>query len=86
MTSTVDAAGEIDDQKFADIFGLKKLLLSDSRKIAYNFARKFFEYVNGHEPSLKQRLALLAMIKPHDCRMKDLVTDVLVYSVSGDSQ
>jgi len=86
LTSVVDAAGQIDGQKFADIFGFKKLLLSDKRKIAYNFAKKYFEYVNGHEPDLKQRLALLAMIKHGDCRMKDLVTDLLVYSVSGDPQ
>ena len=86
LTSSVDAAGEIDDQKFADIFGLKKLLLSDNRKIAYNFAKKFFEYVNGYKPDLRQRLALLAMIKPQGCRMKDLVTDVLVHSLSGESQ
>ncbi len=86
LTTAVDTAGEIDDQKFTDIFGLKKLLLSGNRKIAYNFARKFFEYVNGYEPDMKQRLALLAMIDQDDCRMKDLVTEVLVYSLSGDSQ
>ena len=85
LASVVDAAGEIDGQKFSGIPGLKRLLLSDNRKIAYNFARKFFEYVNGHEPDLIQRLALLAMIESGDCRMKDLVTDVLVYSHSGDS-
>ena len=86
LTSDIDAAGEIDGREFQDIFGLKKLLLSDDRKIAYNFAKKFFQYVNGHEPDLKQRLALLTMIDPVDCRMKDLVTDVLVYSLSGDTK
>lgn len=84
LTSDVDASGEIHEQTFSDIFGLKKLLLTDNLKIAYNFAKIFFEYVNGHEPDLKQRMALLAMIAPNDCRMKDLVTDVLVYSLSGD--
>ena len=86
LKSDVDAAGEFDDHKIADIFGLKKLLLSDNQKIAYNFAKTFFEYVNGYEPDLKQRLALLVMIAPKDCRMKDLVTDVLVYSLSGNSK
>lgn len=80
-TLEVDTAGEINDQEFANIFGLKKLLVSDERKIAYNFAKKFFEYANGYEPSLKQRLELMAMIAPDDCRMRDLVTDVLMYSV-----
>jgi hypothetical protein len=86
LTNGVDAAGEINDHKFTDIFGLKKLLLTDQQKIAYNFAKKFFEYANGYEPNLKQRLTLFAMIDPRDCRMKDLVTDVLVYSLTGDSQ
>ena len=80
-TSEVDAAGEINDREFANIFGLKKLLVLDERKIAYNFAKKFFEYANGYEPSLKQRLELLAMINPTGCRIRDLVTNVLVYSV-----
>lgn len=86
LTSGIDAAGEIEHQQFEDIFGLKKLLLSDDRKIAYNFSKKLFEYVNGYEPDLKQRLALLAMIDPKGCRMKNLVTDVLVYSLSGDAK
>lgn len=81
LTSSVEAEGKIGGQEFVNIFGLKKVLLSDNRKIAYNFCKKFFEYVNGYEPNLKQRLALLEMIKPQDCRMQDLVTDVLVYSI-----
>ena len=80
--SEVDAAGEINDQEFGDVFGLKKLLASDERKVAYNFAKKFFEYANGYEPSLKQRIELLAMIDPNDCRIRALVTDVLVYSIT----
>ena len=80
----VDASGEIDRNKFEDVFGLKRVLLSDHRKIAYNFAKKFFEYANGYQPSLEQRLDLLDLIdeKPEDCRMKDLVIDVLMYSVT----
>ncbi|MDB4557785.1 DUF1588 domain-containing protein [bacterium] len=84
-TSNIDAAGEIDDQEFANVFGLKKLLVTNERKIAYNFAKKFFEYTNGYQPSLEQRLDLLEMIDPKGCRMRDLVTDVLVYSTGGDA-
>ena len=83
LAQDVDAAGEIGDSKFEDVDGLKKVLLSDHRKIAYNFAKKFFEYANGYQPSLKQRVALLDMIAedPNDCRIKDLVIGVLVYSM-----
>lgn len=79
----VDSSGEISDRHFDDAFGLKKLLLSDHRRVGYNFAKKFFEYVNGYAPDLTQRLALLGMIdeKPDRCRMKDVVTNVLVYSL-----
>ncbi len=85
LTTGVDAAGEINDEEFTDIFGLKKILLSDERKIAYNFAKKFFEYANGYEPNLNERLDLFKMI-PDECRLRDLVTDVLVYSVNGERQ
>jgi len=80
----VDSSGEISDRHFDDSLGLKKLLLSDHRRVGYNFAKKFFEYANGYAPNLTQRLALLAMIaeKPDRCRMKDVVTNVLVYSLS----
>ncbi|MGB1927437.1 MAG: DUF1588 domain-containing protein, partial [Rubripirellula sp.] len=80
-TSDVDSAGELNNQEFTDIFGLKRLLVSNEQKIAYNFAKKFFEYANGYEPNLTQRLELLAMINPVGCRIRDLVTDVLLYSV-----
>ena len=80
-TSEVDAAGEINDQEFANIFGLKQFLISDERKIGYNFAKTLFEYANGYAPSLRQRLDLLEMIPPKGCRIRELVTSVLVYSV-----
>ncbi|MDG2220863.1 MAG: DUF1592 domain-containing protein [Rubripirellula sp.] len=80
----VDSSGEVDDRRFNDVFGLKELLLTDHRRVGYNFAKKFFEYVNGYAPSLEQRLALMAMIndQPNDCRMKDVVTAVVVESMS----
>ena len=82
----VDASGEIGETEFEDVFGLKKILLSDHRKIAYNFAKKFFEYANGFKPTLEQRLDLYEMIpeKPEDCRMKNLITEVCTYSFAGD--
>ena len=88
LAGEVDAAGEIDKDKFADVFGLKKILLSDHKKIAYNFIKKFFEYANGYQPSLKQRLDLFAMIPddPEECRMKGLITKTLVYSLKGQQQ
>ena len=80
----IDSSGEISDSSFDDVFGLKKLLLSDHRRVGYNFAKKFFEYVNGYAPNLTQRMALLTLLKddPGNCRMKDVVTDVLIYSLS----
>ena len=88
LAGEVDAAGEIDKDKFEDVFGLKKILLSDHRKVAYNFAKKFFEYANGYKPNLKQRLHLHAMIPDNaeECRMKDLITRVLVYSLEGERE
>ena len=84
----VDASGEIAKNPFDDVLGLKKVLLSDSRKIAYNFAKKFFEYANGYKPSLKQRLELFerVAVDPKDCRLKDLMTEILVYSLSGEQE
>ena len=80
----MDASGEINGDKFGNIFGLKKVLLADERKIAYNFAKKFFEYANGHEPDLVQRLHLWEFVgrKPENIRLKTLVTEVLEYSLS----
>ena len=88
LAGEVDAAGEIAKDKFADVFGLKKILLSDHKKIAYNFIKKFFEYANGYQPSLKQRIDLFALIpeEPNKCRTKDLITKTLVYSMESQSE
>jgi hypothetical protein len=82
----VDASGEIGETEFEDVFGLKKILLSDHKKVAYNFAKKFFEYANGFKPTLEQRIDLYEMIpdKPEDCRTKNLITEVCTYSFAGD--
>ena len=88
LTGNVDAAGEVGRSKFENVFGLKQILLSKHRKVAYNFAKKFFEYANGYAPSLKQRLDLYAMIpaEAEACRMKDLIREVLVYSLEGEAE
>lgn len=84
----VDASGEIDNHTFDDIFGLKKYLLSNQRKIAYNFAKKFFEYANGYKPNLNQRLHLWDFIdkQPGNDNMKTLVTEVLIHSLTQQEQ
>ena len=88
LTGKVDATGEVGRAKFENVFGLKQILLSKHRKVAYNFAKKFFEYANGYAPSLKQRLDLYAMIpaEAEACRMKDLIREVLAYSLEGGSE
>lgn len=85
---SIDASGEVGGVEFKDIQGLKRLLLRNHKKIAYNFAKKFFEYANGYEPTLKQRLDLFAMIHddPEKCRLGDLVRRVLVYSIVDSMQ
>jgi hypothetical protein len=88
LAGKVDPSGEINGAGFENVFGLKKILLSDHKKIAYNFAKKFFEYANGYKPNLKQRLYLHIMIPQNtdECRMQDLITKVLVYSLEGEPE
>lgn len=83
LTGIVDATGEIDGAEFSDVRAFKKILASNHKKIAYNFAKTFFEYVNGHVPDLRQRHVLHQMIPDdaHACRLKDLMVDVLSYSL-----
>ena len=82
LAGPVDATAELDGTEFHDVHGFKKLLLADHRKVAYIVAKKFFEYANGYPPDLEQRLALYRMIpsKADECRLRDLMIDVLVYS------
>jgi len=82
--SPVDASGEIHEQPFDDIFGLKAALLEDPRKIAYNYAKKLFEYATGKQPTLPQRLALYQNI-PEETDywgLKDLTIDVLIFALT----
>ena len=85
IAGDVDSSGEVDGHAFQNVIGLKKALLSNHKKIAYNFARKFFEYLNGYEPGLKQRVDLYEMIEDdaEDCRLKDLITRIIIYSFLG---
>ena len=88
LADAVDASGEVGNMKFDDVFSFKKILISDSKKVSYNFSKKFFEYANGYKPSLRQRLKLYSMISGdnQDSRMKDLITNVLIYSLSEDQK
>jgi mono/diheme cytochrome c family protein len=81
----VDASAEINDTVFNDVIGLKKFLSADHKRIAYNVAKKFFEYTVGRKPDLKQRLDLWAMIpdKAEDCGIRELLVGVLAYSTDG---
>lgn len=82
----VDASGQIGDEGFTNVAGLKKILLSDYKKVAYNFMKKFFEYANGYTPTLQQRIDLFQCIpdKAEECRMKDLLVEVLFQSFAGE--
>ena len=82
LGSHVDASGDLGEAPFKDITDLKDLLLVDHTKVAYNFAKVLFEYATGSSPSLEQRMDLHEMIptKAEDCRMRDLMINVLTYS------
>ena len=88
LADEVDASGVIDNVKFSNVLDFKKILLSDNKKIAYNFAKKFFEYANGYKPNLKQRIYLNSIISNNDqeCRMKDLIVKILIYSLSEEQE
>ena len=85
LAGEVDASGEIEEEAFEGVEGLKKILLANPQKIAYNLMKQFFEYANGREPTLSERIALLNRIGDdvEDWGMKDLVKEVLVYSLIG---
>ena len=80
----IDASGDLDGAKFESIVDLKDLLLVDSTKVAYNFARVLFEYATGLAPNLEHRMELYDLIPmdAEECRMRDLLIDVLTYSFS----
>ena len=65
------------------LFGLKKILRKDHKKIAYNLIKKFFEYANGCQPDLRQRFDLYSMIPddPKKCKIRDLLIHTLDYSL-----
>lgn len=83
---SVDASGSIDKVKFNDIDGLKKILISDHKKIAYNFLKNIFEYANGYKPSLAQRMDIYKMIPEHakKCGLKKLIRVILIYSLNQE--
>ena len=40
LAGNVESSGMVGESTFDDVFGLKKILLSDYKKVAYNFAKK----------------------------------------------
>ena len=86
MGGEVDASGEIGGGEFDDIFGLKQILLAGEDKIAYNFAKKFFEYANGYPPGLEERLQLWDFItsEPEHRQLRTLLTEILAKSQKTD--
>jgi hypothetical protein len=82
LAGEVDASGEVEGQAFEGVEGLKKILLANPEKIAYNWMKQFFEYANGREPTLEERIALVERIpdNPEECGMKVLIKEVLVFS------
>ena len=83
LAGEVDSSGQLEGEEFADVRGLKKILLANEKKIAYNFMKQFFEYANGRPPSLAERIALYERIEDAG-RMKDLVKEVLMLSFAGE--
>ncbi|MEE2781069.1 MAG: DUF1588 domain-containing protein [Planctomycetota bacterium] len=83
LAGEVDSSGQLEGEEFADVRGLKKILLANEKKIAYNFMKQFFEYANGRPPSLAERIALSERIEDAG-RMKDLVKEVLMLSFAGE--
>ena len=84
----VDASGEMGADKFENIFGLKRVLVSNERKIAYNFAKKFFEYARGGKPNLEQRLYLWDFLgkAEENVRLKNIVTEVLITTLNESKE
>ena len=84
----VDASGEMGADKFENIFGLKRVLVSNERKIAYNFAKKFFEYARGEKPNLEQRLYLWDFLgkAEENVRLKNIVTEVLITTLNESKE
>ena len=87
LAGEVDASGEIGEDTFEDVDGLKKILLANHKKIAYNFMKQLFEFANGYKPTLPQRIELYNRIPDdaEDCGMKDLIKEVLLFSFARNN-
>ncbi|MEM7474667.1 MAG: DUF1588 domain-containing protein [Planctomycetota bacterium] len=83
LAGKVDAAGEINGQPFLDVSGLKEILQSKHRNIAYNFVKKFFQYATGSKPTMQQRVEMLSRIHrtQGENRTKDLVVLALTLAL-----
>jgi hypothetical protein len=63
-------------------------LVSNEWKIAYNFAKKFFEYARGEKPNLEQRLYLWDFLgkAEENVRLKNIVTEVLIKTLNESKE
>ena len=81
LGSEVDASGELTDgQKFADVSGLRALLLQDEDALARNVARQLLIYATGTGLRFSDRPAIEAIIaktKPTHHGLRSLVEEVV---------
>ena len=87
-TMNVDTSSDIHGEAFNNVQGLKDILISKHKNIAYNFVKNFYEYFNGKTPTLNERLALLKMIHEdaEENGMQDLIVKVILYSTQGENR
>lgn len=81
--SRVESSGSMGGIEFRNVDQFKRMLLRQHKQVAYNFAKKFFEYANGYGPTLTQRIELYDLIpaKAEQCRIRDLIVKVLIFSL-----
>ena len=67
---------------------MKALLRQDLKKVAYHFAKVWFHYASGAEPTLHERIALHAMIPEDPTRLgiADLMTKVMIRVITDNSR
>ena len=79
--SEVDASGELaDGRTFADVNGLRALLLQDEDALARNVARQFLIYATGTGIHFSDRPAIEAILtktKPTQHGLRSLVQEVV---------
>jgi hypothetical protein len=75
----VDPSGEFNGEKFADIDGLRAILLKDREQLARALAEKLVTYATGAPPAAPDRAEIEAVVKK--AREKDYGVRTLVHEV-----